>query len=360
MDSILFIAPANSVHSYRWVSFFKKKFNCSWLSYHKVSNEMSLEYKIKNQIIYNIFFSKILQIFSPFYTLYIFLKLKPKIVHIHSLGLNFFVSIILIIFMKKRVIITPWGSDINYMSYLKKLIFKLILKNNYFTTDSFELENTLYNYSSYNKIYKINFGIDTKFYKRDSKKIFSKKKIILCPRGYEKVYNSDLILYFIKSNKEYLKGYKFLFLGNENEKRRIVNLALDLDVENFCHFLNKVSRKKLLNFYKMSDFVISASRSDAGISSAVAEAMCCKKVVLCTYNKDNPFWIDNGKNGFLFLDNDINDFKKTFFNILALSPEEKMKIGENAFMTQEKFNSYDIEMKKVLKLYKTLIKKIKK
>jgi hypothetical protein len=30
--------------------------------------------------------------------------------------------------MKKRVIITPWGSDINYMGYLKKLILKILKK----------------------------------------------------------------------------------------------------------------------------------------------------------------------------------------------------------------------------------------
>ena len=150
-------------------------------------------------------------------------------------------------------------------------------------------------------------------------------------------------------------NYKFLFLGNVNKKKRILNLALDLGVKRFCYFLNKVNSKKLLNLYKISDFVISASRSDAGISSAIAEAMCCKKIVMCTYNKDNPFWIDNGINGFLFLDNDINDFRKIFFNILSLSSKKKMVIGLNALKTQEKFNSYNVEMKKVLELYVSLI-----
>ena len=140
--------------------------------------------------------------------------------------------------MKKKVIITPWGSDIHYISYFKKLIFKLIFNNNYFTTDSFEIKNILHNFSESNKVYKINFGIDVNYYKKDFKKIFfSKKKIILCPRGYEKVYNADLILHFIKLNKGYLMNYKFLFLGNVNKKKRILNLALDLGVKRFCYFL---------------------------------------------------------------------------------------------------------------------------
>jgi len=357
MNTILFIAPANTVHSYRWIKFFEKDLNCLWLSYYKISHELKTEFKIKNDIIYNKFFRNFFLLLSPFYTIYIFLKYKPRIVHIHSLGLNFFASIFLIIFFRKKVVMTPWGSDI-YNNFFRTLICKFIFRNHYFTTDSFEIKKILNNFSTRNKIYKINFGININFYNQKFKnKSLTNKKIILCPRGYDEIYNNDLILNFIKLNKEYLTDYKFLFLGKKNKnKLRITNLANNLGIKSFCIFFNLVNQKKLLDLYKSSEFVVSASRSDAGISSSIAEAMCCKKIVLCTYNKDNPYWIQHGENGFLFLDNNINDFKKSFFAIISTSSRDKIKIAEKALKTQIKFNSYNTEMKKVLKIYDYIIK----
>jgi hypothetical protein len=89
---------------------------------------------------------------------------------------------------------TPWGSDI-YNNFFRILIFKFIFRNHYFTTDSFEIKKILNNFSTRNKIYKINFGININFYNQKFKnKSLTNKKIILCPRGYDEIYNNDLIL----------------------------------------------------------------------------------------------------------------------------------------------------------------------
>jgi glycosyltransferase involved in cell wall biosynthesis len=104
--------------------------------------------------------------------------------------------------------------------------------------------------------------------------------------------------------------------------------------------------------------VISASKSDAGLSSSIAEAMSCEAIVMCTNNRDNPYWIKHGSNGFLFKNNNIKDFSKKFFKICNLSKIKKNTIKKNARKIQLENNDLNIEMEKVKKIYRSIYMKI--
>lgn len=125
-------------------------------------------------------------------------------------------------------------------------------------------------------------------------------------------------------------------------------------MSNFCIFLSHVTQNQLRYFYNISEIVISASRSDAGISSAVAEAMSCENIVLITNNRDNPFWIKNGYNGFLFKNDDLKDIVKKFEAIIKLEHSYKQMIRKNARRTQIENNNFYTEMSKVNSVYNSI------
>ncbi len=116
-------------------------------------------------------------------------------------------------------------------------------------------------------------------------------------------------------------------------------------------------KKEVYKKYLLQSFlVISASRSDAGLSSSIAEAMSANCLVLCTNNRDNPYWIKNNINGFLFKDNDLKDLEKKFFYITNISNKKYLKISERSRQTQKNFNNLSIEMLRAEKIYKKIHK----
>ena len=338
---ILFLAPGTSSHSFKWIDFFSKKHEIHWFY------EASLRSKINNIKFYKIR-NGIYFIFQPIIFFIKVLIIKPDLIHIHSISKNLFISFFVVIFLKKKVILNPWGSDVFFPNKLVKYLQRLI-KNNIIFTDSFIIKKK---FEKKNEVFKINFGVDLNFFNKSNNKSF-KKKIIFCPRGYDPIYNQFLVLNFIKNHKVKLKKFLFVFSGSihkqefiffkkfikKNKLEKIINLKGNL---------NKTEYKKyLLNSF----LVISASKSDAGLSSSIAEAMSSKCLVLCSNNRDNPYWIKNNLNGFLFKDNDAIDFKKMFFYIASLTSSKMAKIGLKARRTQENKNNFFLEMSKVEKLY---------
>ena len=166
---ILFVGNLNSIHTLKWINFFaKKKFEIGIVS----SQEPNLtEKKVNsniNKFIYNKFSNKYLNL------LYILFKIKLSekkfekydIVHIHYLGV---LSLISLLFKKKKIISTVWGSDVNKAKTipLRNFFLQKVLDNSYLiTTDAYSMKNTLVKKYRIKKdnIKIINFGIDTNYF----------------------------------------------------------------------------------------------------------------------------------------------------------------------------------------------------
>ena len=83
---ILFLAPGNSIHSYKWIKYFSNNNIVYWNFTGK------LNYKIKNAIIQKLP-SGLALLFSPFIFLLKILIVRPDIIHIHSISKNLFIAI---------------------------------------------------------------------------------------------------------------------------------------------------------------------------------------------------------------------------------------------------------------------------
>lgn len=341
--NLIFLAPGNSIHSYKWIKYFSERYKITWIY------TGTLNYKIKN-IHYINFSSSLLLPILPLVFLFKLIKIKPNIIHIHSISKNLFIGFFAMIFFKKKVILNPWGSDFFYPNYLVGILQKFIKKNLIFT-DSFIIKNKL---KKNNKVFKINFGVDLNYFNSRKKKVnLNSSKIIFCPRGYDKIYNQILIIKFLKKNLKKLKRYIFILSGNINfyEYNKLKKFVDDNQLNQNVKLLGNLNKKKYKHYLLKSDLVISASKSDAGLSSAVAEAMSSKCVVLCTNNRDNPYWINDGISGFLFKNNSLNSFEKKFFKIFKLSSKNLNQIRSSARKIQLDNNDLNKEMHKVSIIY---------
>jgi len=341
--NLVFLAPGNSIHSYRWINYFSKKYKITWI-YTGILN-----YKIKN-INYINFSNNLILPILPLIFLFKIIQLKPNIIHIHSISKNLFIGILVAIIFKKKVILNPWGSDFFYPNFLVSILQKFI-KNNFIFTDSFLIKNKL---QRNNKVFKINFGVDLNYFNSRKKTLFKyPHKIIFCPRGYDKIYNQVLIIKFLKKNFSKLKKFTFIFSGNIifSEYNKLKKYVYKNKLNQNVKLLGNLNKKTYKQYLLRSDLVISASKSDAGLSSTIAESMSAKCLVLCTNNRDNSCWISDGISGFLFKNNNLKSFESKFFKIFNLSNKRLNKVRSSAREVQIGNNDLNKEMQKVITIY---------
>ena len=105
--NLTFIAPGNSIHSFKWISSIAERYDGDiyWITFfgtdYSIPGVKQIEFKrnIKGMLS-AIFFIK---------------KHVKGIVHIHSLGFHLlFFLLSKFVFIKNKVISTPWGSDLIY------------------------------------------------------------------------------------------------------------------------------------------------------------------------------------------------------------------------------------------------------
>lgn len=87
-----------------------------------------------------------------------------------------------------------------------------------------------------------------------------------------------------------------------------------------------------------------------GYPNVIAEAMACGLPVICSNVYENPYIVEEGINGFLFNPEDPDDIARTIKQVVALSQEERQKMGRRnrelclKRNTEERFLSSYVEL----------------
>lgn len=355
---IVFLASANSVHSYKWVKYFADRgHNVHWVSF-KSNTQGQIDgvffYKIKSFFPFNFFqLKKIIK------------KVKPDIFHAHYAGVNGFLASLVSF---HPFVLTAWGSDILIAGkhFIKKFFVEYALKKaDLITCDAKHMQNAIEKMGvSISKIKIIYFGVDVlRFSPGEKSKELSKKlEILNCPtiislRSLESVYNIETLITAIPLVLKEIPETKFIIAGRGSEAEKLKNLAESLKVSNSIRFIEWIEQNNLPNYLKVADIYVSTSLSDAGIASSTAEAMACGICPIITDFGDNKDWVKDGENGFLM---PLKDYKFLAQKIIYLlkNPEKRLELGNNARGVIEKRNNYYSEMAKMENLYKLLIRNL--
>jgi len=368
---ICYIAPTNSIHTKRFISFFKNRgHNIYLISFEKVINSNDF----KDIIIYYIpiKFKKlgVLYFRILFKIKKILKEINPDILHSHYLipygWLGAFSGF-------KPFVISIWGSD--FLSKKAKFFIYKIL--NKFTLKKADLIVTDSNYviSICNKI--TNFKVKTflfffspDFDKFDSKgnlnllmknlNISKGTKVILCPRGFSPVYNNETILKSIPEIVKKFDNIVFLFIIKSFEKnkkfsKKLVKLINKLKIENYVRIIDEVEYGKMPLYYKLSDIVISIPKTDT-LAATIFEAMTMGKPLILSNLIYYSGIIENEKNALTVDCKNSDEVARAVISLLENKTLYK-KIKYNGIITVKKYGDLKNNIFKLEEIYKSLYNK---
>ena len=158
------------------------------------------------------------------------------------------------------------------------------------------------------------------------KKYLKKKYFISIGRlSYQK--NFIFLIKCIKKIFEFEKNFIFLILGDGEEKKIILNLIKEKKLIGYIKVLG--FKKNVYKYIKNSSGLICTSLwEEPGF--VIQEAAACKKIILTSNCHSGPEeFLDYGKNGYIFNNNDEKNFIKIFKEMLTEKKTHKLKIKNN-------------------------------
>ncbi len=351
--NILFISPSNSIHSFKWITFFYKNsdFNITWVSFYKKNINEEIPPRIEYHEIINSNPLKILKFLKS-------LTLSKNFIftHLHYIGKS---SYLLLFFKINNLIVTPWGSDVKFLNTnpIKKFIVKRILKkSNLITVDAeFMMEIVEKIINDNRNIKRINFGTDTGLFKFYSRKMNFKKLEIVSLRNLEKIYSVDTLVkaaHILKN--EYTNDFNIDIYGIGSQYETLQAMIKSFDLESSVKMKGKFIYDDLPEILKNYNLYVSTSTSDAGIAASTSEAMSTGLIPMIAENSENNFWVSNNS-GFLFETKSPSDLANKIYNYSLLTEEIKNNLSKNAREKIVNHNSYSNEMNKMLKFYNALL-----
>ncbi len=347
MKRILFISPANSVHSSKWINFFllNTNYRITWVSFYKKNQNLFIDKSIDyHELSFNSFFKNYLLLKK-------ILKVNYHLVHLHYIG-KF--SYLLLMFKFKKLVISPWGSDLKLVknrSFKFFLVKKIIDKANIMTVDADFMKKEILRFTKKKKnIYRINFGTDTDVFSYYDRYLqFSKLKIISL-RNLESIYSISTLIKAAKILKDYDVAFEVDIYGMGSLKGNLQSLIKSLNLSGSVFLKGKFEYDKLPSILEKYNLYVSTSTTDAGIAASTSEAMSTGLIPISADNSENNFWITKDE-GLLFKTSSHEDLAEKIIEFYKLPLSIKAKMSKNSRKKIIDFNSYRNEMNKMLKIY---------
>ncbi len=137
-------------------------------------------------------------------------------------------------------------------------------------------------------------------------------------KGHE--YTLQAFAKFIQTQKD--KKFKLILTGDGERKQYLISLAEKLNIKEIVNFIGNVSHQKAKELMEQADvFVhhsITAKNGDTeGIPNAIMEAMAMELPVISTFHTGISELVENGINGYLIKEKDIETYAKRMQDILT-------------------------------------------
>ena len=117
--------------------------------------------------------------------------------------------------------------------------------------------------------------------------------------------------------------------------------------------LDSVSREELFDFYQEVDCLIAPSRDDP-MPVVATEAMMFGKPCICSSSVGTASYIENGKNGYIFESENIEDLSKILYSIAVKGKEELRVVGKQSRKIYDTVFSYEIFKKNAMEVISEL------
>ena len=360
---ICFLAPSNSIHSAKWISYFAERgHEVHWisLSENTISIADGISYtEIRMGVVPGI---NVLRAASKVKKL--LQQLKPDVFHVHSVGTY---GVVGVLAGWRPFIATAWGSDVLLAgkSIIKRPLVKHILRSaNIITCDADHMCEAMELLGvAREKIEVIYFGIDTKRFvpsMKDADLFYSLDlddgPVVISLRNFDDIYDVGCLIRAIPIILKEVPRAKFIVAGSGPKEQDLKSLAKKLSVDSCIRFTGRLDNDLLPKYINLSDVYVSTSLSDGGIAASTAEAMACGLSVVVTDTGDNCLWVSEGKGGYLI---PVKDPKLLAARVVDLlkKPDFRDSCGHFNRDVIEVKNNFYVEMKKMENIYVDMVRK---
>ena len=184
--------------------------------------------------------------------------------------------------------------------------------------------------------------------------IANRKSITLfCSRSWESIYGVDVLARAFVKVAGVNPDVNLILLGGGSQGQKIRQILMNGGVMERVHFGGQVGQRDLPRWYHMADIYISPSHVD-GSSVTLMEALASGLPCLVSDIAGNREWVENGVNGWLFRDGDVDDLAEKI--LLAIKNRRSFKkIGEAARKTAEEKADWKKNFGKLLEAYQKVI-----
>lgn len=304
-DKILIIGYSNSIHFWRWSYFLKKtKLKISILSF--IKNKMNFDEYCDEYIDYSVNKKGLIKIFELIKNIFKCISYvnRSDYSYINFSYFELYLAF-MTFFIKKKIIITCWGSDIllNYKksNFIKKFLFdKALKKANFITCDSDSIKDLIIKKCKKidkDKIHIIYWGINGNLFSIPSykDKIKLRKKynipenaiVLLSIRNLTKFYRIKEIIK--KFNKCFHDENIYLFIKIPSiidEKYIKICLKEANQNENIIIYKEKIDHNNINEIYKISDISLHFPISDSTPVS-ILEGISSGNLIICSEDIDS-------------------------------------------------------------------------
>ncbi|MCK5763860.1 MAG: glycosyltransferase, partial [Clostridiales bacterium] len=186
---------------------------------------------------------------------------------------------------------------------------------------------------------KLHCGIDLSLFENNKEtesvktKIFLQVSSLVDKKGHE--YTLEAFSIFLKSSNNF--KCKLILTGGGERIQELKNLAIELGVDNSVEFLGFVSPQKAKELMQNADFFVhhsitSKSGDQEGIPTAIMEAMAMELPILSTKHAGIPELVEDGVNGYLVEEKDVELYAKRMQDILSWKKQtQNRKVIEDRF-----------------------------
>lgn len=358
---ICFFASADSIHTYRWITYFAKKgHKVSLISlrpptfYYRGINVYILK-RVKSA---PTTISHLINLLPFLYQLWRLKRyIKPDVFHALRSSDGLLAAIVgfkplIFTICDPGIFSTPYQHQLSKLDIITNKY--AIKKSNLLVCDGENTKEAMIKLGAKTeKIKMIRFGVDIDKFKpqrvwtRNSKIIISTK-----PLRYE--CDVETLIRAIPNILKEVPKVQLRIVGDGDQKENLISLAKSLKVSKVIKFTGNISSDEIPLYLNSSAVFVGTSLVDTGLAASTAEAMACGVPMVVSDSGDNKLWIKDGVNGFIFPVKDSDALAEKVIYLLK-NPDFRAKACKINREIIEETNNYHKEMKKMEKIYLKII-----
>jgi L-malate glycosyltransferase len=335
---ILLMAPANNVHTIKWLNYFDQ------LGYEVINVSFETHYdpvprgwkNIKREYLKLAFNNKLAYVFTIKQVKEIVKTEKPDICHSHYASSYGFISVLANL---RPLIISVWGTDIYTFprgSFLAKKIVQFTLhKSDVICATSESLKEETQKYTKNKEFVITPFGVDlNKFSPSNSKCNESDDCFTIgVTKSMEEKYGIEYLLHAYAIFKELVGIEEFdktqlIVIGDGPLLQKYKQLVTKLKIDGRVIFKGRVPHENIYDYIKMFDVAVVPSIVEA-FGVAAIEAQACGVPVIATNVGGLPEVIVNKETGYIVRAKNPKAIALKL-QILKNNPELRKRMGKKA------------------------------